>query len=167
MIVWRLFEVKQHKCKLVLGWVTIWWVVLLIRRLKFPAWNPTGMLRSRSTKSLTLEDSLKLLCKQWLRRLTSGHNYVFLRLLLIILFRQTFFRNEFCFDQRLFWLKNFQTQIFVDPRWSSLVFWYKPRVPTWLRQLFLFEETKIHTKFLPFFVKKYTKFPPPPCLKVD
>ena len=31
MIVWRLFEVKQHKYKLVLGWVTIWWVVLLIR----------------------------------------------------------------------------------------------------------------------------------------
>ena len=30
-----LFEVKQHKYKLVLGWVTIWWVVLLIRRLNF------------------------------------------------------------------------------------------------------------------------------------
>ena len=34
MIEWRLFEVKQHKYKLVLGWVTIWWVVLLIRRRK-------------------------------------------------------------------------------------------------------------------------------------
>ena len=33
MIEWKLFEVKQHKYKLVLGWVTIW-VVLLIRRQK-------------------------------------------------------------------------------------------------------------------------------------
>ena len=35
MIEWRLFEVKQHKYKFVLGWVTIWWVVLLqwFRRL--------------------------------------------------------------------------------------------------------------------------------------
>ena len=33
MIDWRLFEVKQHKYKLVLGWVTIWWVVLLIQCL--------------------------------------------------------------------------------------------------------------------------------------
>ena len=31
MIEWRLFEVKQHKYKLVLGWETIWWVVLLIQ----------------------------------------------------------------------------------------------------------------------------------------
>ena len=31
---WRLYEVKQHKYKLVLGWVTICWVVLLIRRQK-------------------------------------------------------------------------------------------------------------------------------------
>ena len=30
MIECRLFEVKQHKHKLVRGWVTIWWVVLLI-----------------------------------------------------------------------------------------------------------------------------------------
>ena len=30
MIERRLFEVKQHKYKLVLGWVTIWWVILLI-----------------------------------------------------------------------------------------------------------------------------------------
>ena len=32
MIEWKLFEVKQRKYKLVLGWVTIWWVILLIRR---------------------------------------------------------------------------------------------------------------------------------------
>ena len=32
MIEWRLFEVKQHKYKLVLGWVTVPWVVLLIDR---------------------------------------------------------------------------------------------------------------------------------------
>ena len=30
---------------------------------------------------MSLEGILKLLCKQWFRRLTSGHNYVFLRLL--------------------------------------------------------------------------------------
>ena len=41
---------------------------------EFPAWNSIGMLRLRSIKSLTLESILKLLCKQWLRRLTSGHN---------------------------------------------------------------------------------------------
>ena len=35
MIEWRLFEVKQHKYKLVLGWMTIWLVVYLIRRLNF------------------------------------------------------------------------------------------------------------------------------------
>ena len=34
MIEWRLLEVKQHKYKLGLGWVTIWWVVILIRRRK-------------------------------------------------------------------------------------------------------------------------------------
>ena len=33
MIEWRLFEVKQHKYKLVLGWMTIWLVVHLIRHL--------------------------------------------------------------------------------------------------------------------------------------
>ena len=44
------------------------------------------MLRPRSIKSLTLEGILKLLCKQWFRRLTSGHNYVFLRFLLSINF---------------------------------------------------------------------------------
>ena len=49
---------------------------------EFPAWNSIGMLRPRSIKSLTLEGILKLLCKQWFRRLTSSHNYVFLRLLL-------------------------------------------------------------------------------------
>ena len=30
MIEWRLFGVKQHKYKVGLGWVTIWWVVLII-----------------------------------------------------------------------------------------------------------------------------------------
>ena len=33
-------------------------------------------------KSLTLEGILKILRKQWFRRLTSGHNYFFPRLLL-------------------------------------------------------------------------------------
>ena len=53
---------------------------------EFPAWNSIGMLRPRSIKSLTLEGIFKL-CKQWFRRLTSGHNYVFLRLLLRVTFR--------------------------------------------------------------------------------
>ena len=29
IVEWRLHEVKQHKYKLVLGWVTVWLVVLL------------------------------------------------------------------------------------------------------------------------------------------
>ena len=41
-----------------------------------------------------LEGILKLLCNQWFRRLTSGHNYVFLRLLLrlgtLVLFVKAF-----------------------------------------------------------------------------
>ena len=48
MIEWRLFEVKQHKYKLVLGWVTIWWVVLLIRIERH-------VTTTISIKSLTLE----------------------------------------------------------------------------------------------------------------
>ena len=75
MIEWRLFEVKQHKYKLVLGWVTIWWVVLLIRRRK------ACYDHNINQEPYTGGDS-KQLCKQWLRRLTSGHNLVFLRLLL-------------------------------------------------------------------------------------
>ena len=35
MVEWRIFEVKQHKYKLVLGWMTIWLVVHLIRHLSF------------------------------------------------------------------------------------------------------------------------------------
>ena len=35
-------------------------------------------------RRLTLEGIFKQLCKQWFRRLTSGHSYVFLRLLLSI-----------------------------------------------------------------------------------
>ena len=60
---------------------------------EFSAWNSIGMLRPRSIKSLTLEGILKLLCKQCFRRLTSGHNYVFLRLLLSI---QSLQYYQFC-----------------------------------------------------------------------
>ena len=69
MIEWRLFEVKQHKYKLVLGWVTIWWVVLLIRRRK-----------ACYDHNINQEPNAGGDSKLWYRRLISGHQLVFLRL---------------------------------------------------------------------------------------
>ena len=77
MIEWRLFEVKQHKYKLVLGWVTIWWVVLLIQRRK--ACYDHNINQEPNTGGGSYQS-----CKQWFRRLTSSHNFAFLRLLLSI-----------------------------------------------------------------------------------
>ena len=34
VIEWGVLEIKQHKYKLVLEWVTIWWVALFIQRWK-------------------------------------------------------------------------------------------------------------------------------------
>ena len=66
---------KQHKYKLVLGCVTIWWVVLL-----------RGQRKACCDHNINQEpnaggDSWQL-CKGLFRRLTNGHNLVFLRLLL-------------------------------------------------------------------------------------
>ena len=61
---------------------------------EFPAGNSIGMLWPRSIKSLTLEGILKLSCKQWFRRLTSSHNYVFLRLLLSQIWGHT--KTRYC-----------------------------------------------------------------------
>ena len=82
MIDWRLFEVKQHNYKLVLGWVSIWWVVLLIRCRK-------ACYNHNIDQEPNAGGDSWLLCKQWFRRLTSGLNLVFLRLLL-----STFVRTD-------------------------------------------------------------------------
>ena len=58
MIKWMLFEVKQHKYKLVLGWVTIWWVVLHIKRRKACYDHNINQERNAGGDS-------KQLCKQW------------------------------------------------------------------------------------------------------
>ena len=79
MIKWRLLEVKQHKYKLALGWVTIWWVVLLYD-------SERHVTTTISIKSLTLEGTHSNHVISGLEGLlaTSGHNLVFLRLLLSI-----------------------------------------------------------------------------------
>ena len=71
----QLIEVKQHKYKVVLGWVTIWRVVLLIRCRK-------ACYDHNINQEPNAGGDTKQLCKQWFIRLTSGHNLVFLRLLL-------------------------------------------------------------------------------------
>ena len=64
MIEWRLLEVEQE---LVLRWVrvTIWWVVLLIRRRK-------ACYNHNINQEPNAGGDSKLLCKQWFRRLREG-----------------------------------------------------------------------------------------------
>ena len=65
MIKWRLFKSKQHKYNLVLGWVTILWVVLLI-------WYQKACYNHNINWEPNIEGDSMQLYKQWFRRLVSG-----------------------------------------------------------------------------------------------
>ena len=61
-----LFEVKQHKYKLVLGWVTVPWVVLLIDRSRISQEPNAGTL-------LCYDHDLSLIPGIWWYRILDGH----------------------------------------------------------------------------------------------
>ena len=76
MIEWRLFKVKQHKYKLVLGWGPSGGLFFLYDTKRH-------VMTTISIKSLRLEGIHSNYVSSGLfKRLTSGHNLVFPRLLL-------------------------------------------------------------------------------------